>query len=213
MAANHHGPTASTGVNSHVPRSLSSAAIPAKNTPAKTSPPPQTQTAKGRQSFVAQGDSTTSGTVAVNAAFMWEVKSVNEDLWHVVELVQTLCKRPHVIQRRAKKLVGLLEQLLDLVGMQFTLEEAYGYFDDPEHVEPQVSFEAVKLRNEHATLYQSLMQLVDRAQECFFDGDDDGMLYRIPSQFHVFLEQFREHDQRECALTLSAMNQDIGVGD
>lgn len=151
--------------------------------------------------------------LAVNAAFMWEIKSVNEDLWLVIELLQALCRRPHLISQRGKRLVGLLEQLLDLVAMQFTLEEAYGYFDDPEHVEPAFSTRAVGLRDEHVVLYESLMALVDRAQEFFFEGDSSAMTYRLPVSINAFVEQFQAHDRRECELTMIAANVDLGVGD
>lgn len=194
-ASNSHG--ASTGTTSSSP----------------TAAKGEASNAPRRASFTPQSESSQSSTVALNAAFMWEVKSVNEELWQVVELLETIFKRPHLIAGRSRKLIRLLEQLLDLVGMQFTLEEAYGYFDDPEYVEPAVSSEAVKLRDEHATLYASLMKLVERTQDFFFEHDENGLIYKVPSQFHAFMEQFHEHDQRECALTLTSMNQDLGVGD
>lgn len=151
--------------------------------------------------------------LAVNAAFMWEIKSVNEDLWIVIELLHTMCRRPHLIPQRGKRMVGLLEQFLDLVAMQFTLEEAYGYFDDPEHVEATFSAQAIDLRDEHVVLYESLMGLVDRAQEYFFASDFSAMTYRLPASIAAFIEQFQAHDRRECELTMTAMNVDLGVGD
>lgn len=155
--------------------------------------------------------STTS--LAVNAAFMWEIKSVNEELWMIVDRLLLFCRRPHLISRRAHRLVDLLEQFQDLVAMQFTLEEAYGYFDDPAVVEPQVSATALTLRQEHVTLYQQLMKIVDKAQDAYFECDEMRLVYKLPTQLLAFIEQFRAHDRRECELTLSAMNDEIGVGD
>lgn len=155
----------------------------------------------------------TSTRVAVNAAFMWEIKSVNEELWELFDRVLACCARPTLILRRPRVFVGQLEQLLDLVGMQLTLEEAYGYFEEPERVEAHISSKAIELRDEHADLYCSLMTLVDRAQEWLFEDDTLSLAKQLPHQFQSFTEQFRAHDERECELTLSSMNQDLGVGD
>lgn len=165
------------------------------------------------QNRARDGADTEQQRLAVNAAFMWEIKSVNEDLWLVIELLHTMCRRPHLIPQRGKRMVGLLEQFLDLVAMQFTLEEAYGYFDDPEHVEATFSAQAIDLRDEHVVLYESLMGLVDRAQEYFFASDFSAMTYRLPASISAFIEQFQAHDRRECELTMTAMNVDLGVGD
>ena len=115
---------------------------------------------------VAAVSSTT--TVTVNAAFLQDIKEVNAELWKLLHDMRSLCSRPEAIRRRVNETVAMLSRLQDQLAMHFSLEEYYGYFDDPVSVAPRLSQKAVALRAEHRTLYLEIAAIVDRAEHLLY---------------------------------------------
>src|SRR5262245_61954266 len=91
---------------------------------------------------------TTTGTVTVNAAFLQEIKEVNQELWSLLADLRHRCQRP-IAPGHCRLLIDKLCQLRDQLALHFSLEEAYGYFEDPVEVAPQLSRQAEMLRSEH----------------------------------------------------------------
>src|SRR5436309_12290555 len=112
---------------------------------------------------------TTTGTVTVNAAFLQEIKEVNSELWSLLGDLRHRCQRP-IAPGSSRQLIDTLSQLRDQLALHFSLEEAYGYFDDPVEVAPQLSREAERLRAEHKQLYTDLCHVVEKAERMFYDG-------------------------------------------
>ena len=107
----------------------------------------------------------TTSTVTINAAFLQEIKEVNRDLWKLLEDTRQACSDPTNIREQARGTVELLENLRDQLALHFSLEEAYGYFNQPVHVEPRLSELASTLRGEHQNLYAMIRDLVEEVDE------------------------------------------------
>lgn len=155
---------------------------------------------------------TLTGTVTVNAAFLQEIKEVNQELWHLLADLRHRCQRP-IAPSMCRLLVDQLCQLRDQLALHFALEEAYGYFDDPVEVAPQLCRQADSLRAEHKQLYAQLSSLVDKVERMFYDDQHAALALWIGPQFLHFDTRLRNHEERENDLILEAYDGDIGVGD
>ncbi len=152
-------------------------------------------------------------TVTVNAAFLQEIKEVNEDLWKLLEKVKLLCANPPRAQDQGRQVVEMLAELRDQLAMHFALEEAYGYFDDPIRVAPQLSVAACALRDEHQVLYAMVRDLADDVDELYRAGDLPKSPSGVAERFQDYYEHLQLHENRENELILDAYDLDIGVGD
>jgi hypothetical protein len=155
---------------------------------------------------------TTTGTVTVNAAFLQEIKEVNQDLWRLLADLRHRCQRP-LAPAHCRHLIDKLCQLRDQLALHFSLEEAYGYFEDPVEVAPQLGRQAEQLRSEHKDLYLDFCDLVDRAERMFYDEQHAALALWIGPEFLDLDHRLRSHEERENELILDAYDGDIGVGD
>jgi hypothetical protein len=155
----------------------------------------------------------TTSTVTVNAAFLQEIKEVNADLWRLLYDVRDLCRDPHYVRTHRRRLVLMLGSLRDQLALHFALEEAYGYFDDPVFVAPQLSERAETLRDEHQVLYCQVCELADEVEKQYYAGRLASAASHIVQQFKAFDDVFRRHEDDENELILKAYEDDIGVGD
>lgn len=156
--------------------------------------------------------STLTGTVTVNAAFLEEIKEVNTELWQLLCDLSHRCQRP-IAPGSCRTLIDKLCQFRDQLALHFALEEAYGYFEDPVDVAPQLSRQADQLRAEHKGLYLDVCDLVDRAERMFYDEQHAALALWIGPEFLAFERKLREHEEREKELICEAYDSDIGVGD
>ena len=152
-------------------------------------------------------------TVTINAAFLQEIKEVNQDLWRLLERVKHLCLKPQTVERMGRQVVDLLAEFRDQLAMHFALEEAYGYFDDPLQVAPRLNALASTLREEHQVLYALIRDLVDDVDELSRGGKLSGGGPRVVERFQEYYDRFQQHETRENVLILEAYDSDIGVGD
>jgi hypothetical protein len=155
---------------------------------------------------------TSTGTVTVNAAFLQEIKEVNQELWVLLADLRHRCQRP-IAPSHCRHLIDKLSLLRDQLALHFALEEAYGYFEDPVDVAPQLGRQAEQLRAEHKGLYLDLCDLVDRAERMFYDDQHAALALWIGPEFLEFDQRLRGHEERENELILEAYEGDIGVGD
>jgi hypothetical protein len=153
-----------------------------------------------------------TGTVTVNAAFLQEIKEVNQELWTLLADLRHRSQRP-IAPGQCRLLIDKLCQLRDQLALHFSLEEAYGYFEDPVDVAPRLSRAADKLRSEHKGLYLDFCQLVDRAERMFYDEQHAALALWLGPEFLEFDELLRSHEERESELIFQAYDDDIGVGD
>jgi hypothetical protein len=155
---------------------------------------------------------TTTGTVTVNAAFLQEIKEVNQELWSLLAELRHRCQRP-LAPGACRHLIDRLCQFRDQLALHFSLEEAYGYFDGPVEVAPQLSDLADRLRDEHKSLYMDLCDIVDCAERMFYDEQHAALALWIGPEFLAFDERLRSHEERENELIMDAYDGDLGVGD
>ena len=155
---------------------------------------------------------TLTGTVTVNAAFLQEIKEVNQELWASLRDLSHRCQRP-IAPAHGRHLIDKMCQLRDQLALHFSLEEAYGYFDDPVDVAPQLSRRAEHLRSEHREIYSELCDLIDRAERLFYDEQHTELALWIGPEFLAFDARLRQHEDQEAELITEAYSGDIGVGD
>jgi hypothetical protein len=155
---------------------------------------------------------TTTGTVTVNAAFLQEIKDVNQELWQLLRDLRHRCQRP-IAPGHCRLLIDRLCQLRDQLALHFSLAEAYGYFDDPVDVAPRLGQQAERLRNEHKTLYLDFCELADHAERMFYEERHAALALWIGPEFLQLEQQLRAHEERENELIYEAYDADIGVGD
>ncbi len=152
-------------------------------------------------------------TVTVNRAFLQEIKDANQEMWSVLSECRRACGEPVRRRQQASTLAELLRDLCDHVALHFSLEEAYGYFEDPVSVAPRLAQRCEKLRREHAALYVELAELADLADQYLHDPEGVTNFITIQSQFVTFDERFQDHEAQEIDLIQTAFGEDIGVGD
>lgn len=155
---------------------------------------------------------TLTGTVTVNAAFLAEIKEVNQELWTLLTNLRHRCQRP-IAPGHCRLLIDKLCTLRDQLALHFALEEAYGYFEDPIDVAPRLSRQADLLRGEHKGLYLDFCELVDRAERMLYDEQHAALALWIGPEFLEFDVRLRSHEERENELIFAAYDDDIGVGD
>jgi hypothetical protein len=155
---------------------------------------------------------TLTGTVTVNAAFLQEIKEVNQELWQVLGDLRHRFQRP-IAPGQCRLLMDRLCLLRDQLALHFSLEEAYGYFDDPIDAAPQLTRAAEQLRGEHKELFLELCELVDHAERMFYEERHAALALWLGPEFLGFDRRLRTHEEREIELIYEAYEADIGVGD
>lgn len=157
---------------------------------------------------------TITSTVTVNAAFLQEIKQDNQELSRLrVDLVD-IVSGPRLMRIERRQLIQLMADLRDQLAMHFSLEEAYGYFDDPISVAPRLSMQADSLRHQHAALYVEISDIAEELERLLrhsnFPLPD---FQRLINRFRCFEETLSEHEEREGELISQAFDEDLGTGD
>lgn len=158
-------------------------------------------------------DVTQTSSVTINSAFLQEIKDVNQQLWDLIDEVRQLCKSELRNQWDCYRLCSRFELLRDQLATHFSLEEAYGYFDDPVSVAPRLSERVERLRQEHCTLYFRLAELVEFVQRLNQRRRLRYGISRVDLEFGGFYQDLLRHEDDECCLILEAYDDDVGVGD
>ena len=152
-------------------------------------------------------------TVTVNAAFLQEIKEVNQDLWRLLADVRRMCATPATIDSAPRRFLGFVEELRDHLALHFALEEAYGYFDDPIDVAPRLCKQADELRAEHYVLYVMVVDLGASAESLTGPSRPIGAVLTVVAEFQEFDQRFKRHESLENELIMQEYGDDIGVGD
>ena len=149
--------------------------------------------------------------LSVNAAFLKEIKEDNQQLKALWDRVVPIAQQSETALNHWTELVGLFAQLRDQLALHFSLEEAYGYFDDAIDTAPQLSVAAGVLRSEHSSLFALIRDLADHAADAHVDRVET--VTPFVDQFADFKKRFETHEEAELKLILDAMDEDLGVGD
>jgi hypothetical protein len=155
-----------------------------------------------------------SRTVAINAAFLQEIKLDNTALRGLLESIRRLVGQSWSKQAQATRFTLLLGELRDQLAMHFALEEAFGYFEDAVSQAPQLCERAQVLRGQHPELFTELCTLVEEAEESAVSNLSlERWSHRLIVAFRRFDRRLREHELGENELIFAAFDDDIGVGD
>ena len=149
--------------------------------------------------------------LTVNAAFLKEIKDDNKQLKQIWDQIIPIADRTETASNHWRELIGLFAELRDQLALHFSLEEAYGYFDDAVDAAPQLSTIAECLRSEHPDLFAQIRDLADGAAEIRSDRTEE--IEDYVHLFQKFRKQFEAHEEAELKLILEALDDDIGVGD
>ncbi|MGI9471075.1 MAG: hemerythrin domain-containing protein [Rubripirellula sp.] len=157
-----------------------------------------------------QSDTKTRG-LSINAAFLKDIKDDNHDLKILLDKILPLSQHLQTATNHWPELISLIADLRDQLALHFSLEEAYGYFDDAVGSAPQLSVTAECLRSQHPKLFARIRDLSDTSLEVAADSSEQ--IDRFLRDFKCFREAFESHEEDELKLILDAMDDDIGVGD
>ena len=153
------------------------------------------------------------GTVTINAAFLQEIKDDNHELNELLAAAAEKFSLARAARTSPRQLVDLLTRLRDRLATHFSLEEAFGYFEDAIEVAPRFSRLADELRNEHRTLFLNLCDLVEEAERMLYHEPTAGVARILAARFRDFDQALQDHETRENELILDSLDCDLGVGD
>ncbi len=150
-----------------------------------------------------------TSTVSLNPVFLREIKEVNQELWQLVSRAREMCSKPANMRLHRHFFVTMLARFRDNLALHFSLEEFYGYFDEPIDVSPQLAEQAEQLRAEHRTLYSELSAIAERAETMVREKRFSRTSQRLALRVIGFLDQFEEHEKREDELILQMLDDEI----
>jgi hypothetical protein len=154
-----------------------------------------------------------SRTVSINPAFLQEIKDDHHELRQLMHHTSAMLSRSGPVEIEYPKLVEMFGKLRDQLALHFSLEEAYGYFEDATTAAPHLNRRAEYLRGQHQGLFGELCRLVDGSEQLLYHEQPETALGQLSDGYRRFLVQFHEHEAAECDLVLEAFNDDIGTGD
>lgn len=154
-----------------------------------------------------------AGTLTVNAAFLQEIKEDNHRLRELLQESAELFNGAALHEPPVRKIVEMLSELRDQLALHFSLEEAYGYFEDALEVAPQLSEQAQQLRSQHGALFVELCRMVEQAEQWLYEETSGDVWTALRKKFGRFQHHLREHESQETAIIMDAFGNDVGVGD
>jgi hypothetical protein len=155
--------------------------------------------------------SPTRTQLAVNAAFLREIKEDNQRLRDLFQQVTSSLTSPRPVS--CSQLVRSLWQLRDQLAMHFALENAYGYLADVLEHAPRLCEEAKGMLAEHDELFLEICEIIEEAEQLAYDAYSYQRFVRVAADTFDFHARFQSHESRENQLIFRALNEDIGVGD
>jgi hypothetical protein len=152
-------------------------------------------------------------TVSINPAFLQEIKDDHHELRQLMHHAAAMVSRPVWMKVEYSRLSELFAKLRDQLAMHFSLEEAYGYFEDAIDVAPHLCRRAEALRAEHDGLFSELCGLADAAEQLLYHKAPTIEIERLADGYRTFADRLHLHESREHELILEAFNDEIGAGD
>jgi hypothetical protein len=156
---------------------------------------------------------TITATVTVNPAFFQEIKQENRRLCDLLTALRSLVAKPLVMKNHKERLVVLLEAVCDQLALHFSLEEAYGYFEDALDVAPRLAERAEQLRSEHLSLFDTIRDIAEEARDSLVRHQMSHCLPALQERSQIFDDDLQRHESLENELIVEATHLDIGVGD
>ncbi len=154
---------------------------------------------------------TSTRSLTINAAFLKDIKDDNRDLKSLLDRITPLTEHWQIATNHWVELMELFAELRDQLALHFTLEEAYGYFEEAIGTAPQLSVTAELLRSDHAKLFERIRDLADSALEVSPESSEQ--ITRFLDRYGKFMESLGQHEEAELKLILDALDDGLGVGD
>ncbi|MEM0925324.1 MAG: hemerythrin domain-containing protein [Planctomycetota bacterium] len=151
------------------------------------------------------------GGLTINAAFLQEIKEDNRHLKELWDRLLPMVTHVETARNHWADVQNLLPELLDQLAMHFSLEEAYGYFDDAVDAIPSLSLQAETLRSQHANLFTQARLVAEKSGG--IASDDREHIERWIRQFESFQRAFEQHEESELKLILQSFEDEVGVDD
>ena len=152
-----------------------------------------------------------SGSLTVNAAFLKEIKEDNRQLKSLWDHLIPMLSHHETAKNHWPELIAGFAELRDQLAMHFSLEEAYGYFDDAVDIAPHLSLTAESLKSQHSGLFAQIRDLADLILE--LNSESVEHIKRLIRRFESFRSNFEVHEESELRLILQTFDDDLGVGD
>ncbi len=138
--------------------------------------------------------------LAVNPAFLEEIKDSNASLWNQLANLRLLCDSHDEKSTILNQLVLLLNDVRDSLALQFALEESYGYMEVPLHLASGESATVEQIRSQHCVLYLTANELTEQAEELQYRGWVAERVDRLLLQVKQFDMQLQDHEHKERQL-------------
>ncbi|TWU48748.1 hypothetical protein Poly51_46510 [Rubripirellula tenax] len=142
----------------------------------------------------------TAIAVAVNPAFLQEIKDSNPDLWSAAEDLRNTCRMQGESTTVLNRLTRLLDNLRDAIALQFSLEESYGYIAVAEPQNEDLARKAAAAQAQHGPLYLRISDLAERAEELQYRGFEPECFNRLVHDAIEFDHLWSSHEQLEADL-------------
>ena len=154
-----------------------------------------------------------TGTLTVNAAFLQDIKDDNRELGQLFEATRKEVRQIAHICPNCRRLAELTGDLRDQLALHFSLEEAFGYFEQAIDVAPHLSRRAEDLRCQHQELFLEACALAEAAEQLVYHEVPARQGAVVARHFESFQEHYRDHEAAEADLIFAALDDDLGVGD
>ena len=149
--------------------------------------------------------------MTINVAFLDEIKSDFDFRSTLEDVGQQIHRRPNC---SPQQIAECLRDLRDQLETYFALEEFYGYLQQDEVTNINVSRKAKRKTAEHEMLFLTLSEIVDQAEQIVYhECSDELTIEKVRDGFDSFCESLAKHEDEEKELIMRMFNEDIGVGD
>lgn len=150
---------------------------------------------------------TRTSCLAVNAAFLREIKDDNRFLDELLLATRDALSNVDPIKLNVRVLVELLCRLRDRLAMHFSLEEAFGYFENALEFPTDLSSQADICRHQHESLYVDVCDAVEAAEKLLYHESNrqHRLLQNLSTSYGHFLRRLNQHDADENQLIDAAM--------
>ncbi len=140
-------------------------------------------------------------TTGVNAAFLQEVKDNNVQLWSTLRELRDMRNRCVEPIMASAQFVSLISSLRELLSLQFSLEDTYGYIvAAPTRIQLSAAVDAAAAKSQHCELYLQIHELCEQAEEAQYRGTISRDLDTFFSSFELLDDSLRAHEDAEAEL-------------
>jgi hypothetical protein len=151
--------------------------------------------------------------VTTIAAFYEGTKEIHAEVSDTIRRIISLEQQARWTDLACRELTSQLQQLQELIELSFSLEETYGYFENPLFAQAGYGNRMSDLGREHKDLSAGLSRLCDYASRLWINGGLPNCADTIMARFYAFCDQLAVHELREKELITEAFSVDVGCGD